>query len=44
LGGGVFVLGLKLARRRTLPETLPESDLQRAAALLGNTNDTKEKS
>jgi cytochrome c-type biogenesis protein CcmH len=42
--GGLVVLGLKLARRRTPPETLPDSDLQRAAALLGNTTDTKGKS
>jgi cytochrome c-type biogenesis protein CcmH len=44
LFGGLVVLGLKLARRRTPPETLPASDLQRAAALLGDTTDTKEKS
>ena len=41
--GGVIVLGLKLARRRTPPETLPDSDLQRAAALLANHTDRKEK-
>lgn len=42
--GGIVVLGLKLVRRRTPPETLPDSDLRRAAELLGNITDTKEKS
>ena len=44
LFGGLVVLGLKLARRRTPPETLPASDLQRVSALLGATTDTKETS
>ena len=41
--GGLVILGLKLSRRRTQPDALPESEMQRAAELLRASPDVKEK-
>ena len=41
--GGIVFLGLKLSRRRTQPDALPESEMQRAAELLRASPDVKEK-
>lgn len=43
LVGGIFVLMLKLSRRRTQVDSLPESERQRAAQLLRPDIDMKEK-
>jgi cytochrome c-type biogenesis protein CcmH len=40
---GVFFLGLKLSRRRTQVDALPESEMQRAAQLLRPAPDMKDK-
>jgi cytochrome c-type biogenesis protein CcmH len=43
LVSGIFFLGLKLSRRRSPPDALPESEMQRAAQLLRSATDMKEK-
>lgn len=43
LVGGVAVLVIKLKRRQPADKALPESDMQRAAALLTGASETKEK-
>ena len=40
--GGIVFLGLKLSRRRTQPDALPESEMQRAAELLRASPEMKE--
>ena len=40
---GIFLLGLKLSRRRTQIDALPESEMQRAAQLLRPAPDMKDK-
>jgi cytochrome c-type biogenesis protein CcmH len=40
---GIFFLGLKLSRRRTQVDALPESEMQRAAQLLRPAPDMKDK-
>jgi cytochrome c-type biogenesis protein CcmH len=40
---GIFFLGLKLSRRRTQVDALPESEMQRAAQLLRPASDMKDK-
>ena len=40
---GIFFLGLKLSRRRTQIDALPESEMQRAAQLLRPAPDMKDK-
>jgi cytochrome c-type biogenesis protein CcmH len=42
LSGGVVMLLLMLKRRRPQAEVLPESEMQRAAQLLGSGTDTKD--
>ena len=43
LVGGIFILLLKLSRRRIQLDALPESEMQRAAQLLRPATDMKEK-
>jgi cytochrome c-type biogenesis protein CcmH len=40
---GIFFLGLKLSRRRTQVDALPESEMRRAAQLLRPAPDMKDK-
>ncbi|RZI42142.1 cytochrome c-type biogenesis protein CcmH [Herbaspirillum sp. HC18] len=43
LGVGIAVLLVKLARRRSAEDTVPDTELKRAASLLEGANETKDK-